>query len=1523
MTSATMSLHEEPSLDLLRRIDRACIAFETAIRRGELLPIEDFVRSADPEARDQLFHELLTVEMEFRAARGDTPSIDEYRQRFPEDRRLVKHLYLEHFVPPHVGEFSIQGCLGRGGFGTVYEGWDPKLSRRVAIKVFRRDPGHSLPHSGGLLSEARMAAQLQHPGIVTIHAVLSDSDGDEFLVLEYVDGKSLEDMLRTERPGPREAAELLLAVVEALEHAHRQGLVHRDLKPANILIDAAHRPRITDFGLAVQMVSLQRAPELAGTLPYMAPEQASGETHRLDARTDLWAVGVILYRILAGRLPFSGHDPQETLDAIRYAEPDDLVARDPSLSPELGRIVCRCLAKRMSDRYPSATELADDLRAFLSTADDARRSDSATLVPVVPKGLHYFDDGDRDFFLQLLPGPRDRYGIPQQVRFWERQLRELDADRTFRVGLLYGPSGCGKSSLVRAGILPRLPHHVQSVIVEATREDTELVLIRQLRRCFPGLSQDLTLPQMLAEVREGAWLGPDEKLLLVFDQFEQWLHGWRQDTVAQLLEALRQCDGGRIQALMLARDDFWMPATRFFQQLDVPLKEGFNCAAVDLFDSAHAVKTLAAFGRAYGRLPADENRLSVDQRRFLEAAAADLAIDGRTVPVRLCILAEMVKSRPWLPATLKEVGGAQGLGAVFLEQAFGAATASPSHRLQRKAAQGVLERLLPPPGSDIRGHLVSESELLAAAGLDHHLAGFTHLLRCLDQELRLITPSESEMPPTPKGSFSPSQDSRSRMYQLTHDFLVVAIRDWLNQTRRRTLRGRAELRLAEYADAYAVCPEARLLPSFVEWVNLALLTRRSVRRAKERALLRAATRWHAVRGGIVVVVALLLGVGIYDRMAAIRADGLVQALATSDNRDLPEAVKALTRHPRRTSALLSQRLDDSLGREQRVRVLLGMAAVGQPHADELSQDMLAVEPSLAVSIADVLLRHGQLAPLSERLWAVAADAKQPSAMRLRASMALTRLAAHENADRWRTIADDLASILLRDLAEHPENFDSWVDAFAPLRQYLVEPLRRVYADRTRTGAERLVAASTLARYVEDDVADVLELSLQANPQQLTILARLLARHAHALRADLTAIAETPVPGNGAEEGKDRLARRQACAIAALRVLGEDSHLWPALRHSHDPRLRTFLLEHLCESRELEPWIARLSSEEDPGIRQALVLILGSSAALTAATPPEALTKTLIDIFCRDPDAGVHGASEWSLRHLGRDVLIDQAVAELAGRTIRPGDQWYVTKSRIPMVIISPSGPVLLGSPDGEPSRDPSDEGTWMCDVTWTFAISVTEVTQQQYFDLFPRYAEYLNEYAPEPTCPANAVTWFDAVRFCRLLSESDGLPETEMVIPPIDDVRKGPYGAILSHTGYRLPTEAEWEIACRAGTVTPRYFGYCPDRLPRYSCCVTNAGGRAWRAGNGWPNRAGLFDMLGNVGEWCYDTFTTNPQSIDDVLTRARGYSLVARYAVRGGEFNASARSARSANRRDARPDELQYARGFRIAHTVTFGRSE
>src|SRR5262249_20434384 len=267
-------------------------------------------------------------------------------------------------------------------------------------------------------------------------------------------------------------------------------------------------------------------------------------------------------------------------------------------------------------------------------------------VAVVPKGLRSFDANDSDFFLQLLPGPRDRDGLPESIRFWKHRIEAID-DPAFSVGVIYGPSGCGKSSLVKAGLLPRLSKKVISVCFEASPDDTERRLGHELLRKLTELPASSDLTQTITSLRQGYGLEPGWKVLIVLDQFEQWLHAKRRERDTELARALRQCDGAHVQCVVVVRDDFWMALTRFIADLHIELVQGQNQAAVDLFDLIHARKVLADFGRAYGRLPDDPTAWSRDQNAFLTDAIKELSQDGRVISVRLALFAEMLKGKPW------------------------------------------------------------------------------------------------------------------------------------------------------------------------------------------------------------------------------------------------------------------------------------------------------------------------------------------------------------------------------------------------------------------------------------------------------------------------------------------------------------------------------------------------------------------------------------------------------------------------------------------------------------------------------------------------------------------------------------------------------------------------------------------------------------------------------------------------------------------------------------------------------------
>src|SRR3954471_16708081 len=269
--------------------------------------------------------------------------------------------------PTRIGRYRIIRRLGQGGFGRVYLAHDDDLDRPVAIKV--PNPEH-IAHPGDVeayLNEARILARLDHPNIVPVHDVGRTGDGLCFVVSKLVEGSDLAVKIGERRLSLRDSAELVATIAEALHYAHTRGLVHRDIKPANILIDASGKPCIADFGIALRDEDFGKGAGYAGTPSYMSPEQAHGEAHRVDGRSDIFSLGVVLYELLTGRRPFRGESRTEVMDQIATAEPRPLRQIDDTIPRELERICQKALAKRASERYGTGRDLADDLRHFLQT----------------------------------------------------------------------------------------------------------------------------------------------------------------------------------------------------------------------------------------------------------------------------------------------------------------------------------------------------------------------------------------------------------------------------------------------------------------------------------------------------------------------------------------------------------------------------------------------------------------------------------------------------------------------------------------------------------------------------------------------------------------------------------------------------------------------------------------------------------------------------------------------------------------------------------------------------------------------------------------------------------------------------------------------------------------------------------------------------------------------------------------------------------------------------------------------------
>lgn len=375
-------------LDFERQLDIVCDAFESCWQRGQTPDVREYARLVDERYQKRLLRELILVEREcvkiwgsHKKSRNGNKSDTVSAASNETNRDLDSGKSPQSELPSHIDRFAILKLLGRGSYGIVYEAEDVEIRRRVALKVAypTSSEGYS---SKAFAREAANASRVEHPSVVRVLDV-GEYQGTHFMVSELIEGKCLSTLSAEHELDVRTCAEIVAEIAAGIDAAHQQGVIHRDLKPSNIMLEAIskdypeaedefrledYRIRILDFGIAKildRMTRLTAEGDIVGTPHYMSPEQASGNSYNVDRRSDVFSLGVILFELLAKRLPFDGPG-MAVVSGVRDLQAPSLRSVVPDIPVGLAHIVDKCLERKPANRYQSAGALESDLRVWLA-----------------------------------------------------------------------------------------------------------------------------------------------------------------------------------------------------------------------------------------------------------------------------------------------------------------------------------------------------------------------------------------------------------------------------------------------------------------------------------------------------------------------------------------------------------------------------------------------------------------------------------------------------------------------------------------------------------------------------------------------------------------------------------------------------------------------------------------------------------------------------------------------------------------------------------------------------------------------------------------------------------------------------------------------------------------------------------------------------------------------------------------------------------------------------------------------------
>lgn len=723
-------------------------------------------------------------------------------------------------------------------------------------------------------------------------------------------------------------------------------------------------------------------------------------------------------------------------------------------------------------------------------------------------------------------------------------------------------------------------------------------------------------------------------------------------------------------------------------------------------------------------------------------------------------------------------------------------------------------------------------------------------------------------------------------------------------------------------------------------------------------MMRAAAGLPRVRGIAVLLLVIATTVAAFAVRARVvestrktHAISLVQRVLDADTSRVPGIVAEMRDLRRWTDpALRAEFRAAADGSPRKLNASLALVPVDSGQASYLIERLLKAEPT------DLLVIWNALRPQHPGVAQVVAkilnDSTADPSRRFSAACALANSESSAPSVKWTKVAPFVADRLIASVIRNPREYGTLVDTLRPIRNELTAPLTATFRNDSLPQIERTMATNLLAEYAGDQPELLTSLILDCDRTSYLILFDALkphgARAVDLLRSALQTSAESANPA----ENRDRSVQRQARAAIALGRLGHAEAVWPLLVHAQDPSLRSDLLS-LMEPLEFDPKIVAQklmasssgidnrapqtsasghSSEAssrvfdaETSLRRALILALGHFPAERLAETRDPMLWKLLELYRSDPDPGIHGAAEWTLRRWKQEERVYALDAELKQETDRRDRRWYVNTDGQTFALID--GPVefAMGSAASERERD-SDEKLHPAQIAHTFAMATKEITVAQYARFTSDEPDHVvkgyERYSVDPRGPISGVSWYDAAAFCNWRSRCEGLA------PCYKPNSAGKYAEgmsiatdFLERSGYRLPTEAEWEYACRAGTVTIRSFGSSTALLVDYAWITQSALERTWPGGQLQPNDFGLFDMYGNVYDWCQDQYTQYEPGLGGAKISSDAGDLLVdnttRRILRGGAFTCMPRFVRSADRGLEQPQTRGMSYGFRLVRSL------